>query len=131
MLTKRSTRLLIGSLVSTAIDLAITHAFWHRSASADPLTAMPAAARSDAALAADKVFWATFHGGHYADIQSALDVMTAAYLQTPRDAITASHVAWLHMWRVGERAQNPAAPATITDDIVLAHKIDRAIAMRR
>ena len=78
--------------------------------------------RSAAALAADQLFWHTFHGGDYKAIQPALEAGTAAYLQTPGDAITASHIGWLHIWRVAERARVPAAPATITDDVILARR---------
>jgi hypothetical protein len=49
-------------------------------------------------------------------------VLTAAYLDTPNDAVTAGHIAWLHNWRVAERVRSPAARATITDDIVLARR---------
>jgi hypothetical protein len=78
--------------------------------------------RSEAALAADTLFWSTFHGGHYEGIQRATEVLTAAYLQTPNDAVTAAHIGWMHIWKSAERARDPKAPATITDDIVLAHK---------
>ncbi len=60
--------------------------------------------RSDAALAADELFWETFHGGKYDNIQQTLDALTAAYLETPTDAVTAAHIAWLHNWRMVERA---------------------------
>jgi hypothetical protein len=48
---------------------------------------------------ADELFWTTFHGGDYDHIQPALDTLTAAYVQTPNDAKTAAHIAWLHNWR--------------------------------
>ncbi|MEZ4736475.1 MAG: hypothetical protein R3E79_56030 [Caldilineaceae bacterium] len=78
--------------------------------------------RSEAALAADERFWATFHGGEYDKIQPALDALTAAYLETPTDAVTAAHIAWLHNWRMVERSRLDAVPATITDDTLLARR---------
>ncbi len=78
--------------------------------------------RSEAALKADELFWQTFHNGEYEKIQPALDVLTAAYLQTPNDAVTAAHIAWLHTWRISEQARKDTLAATITDDIVLGRR---------
>jgi len=79
-------------------------------------------ARTPAAEKADVLFWSTFHGANYADIDKALTAETAAYLEAPTDAVTAAHVGWLHMWRLGERARTPRVGPTITDDAVLARK---------
>lgn len=79
-------------------------------------------ARSEAAVKADELFWNTFHGGDYDHIQSALEVLTAAYLQTPADSKTAAHIAWLHNWRIAERARMPSVAATITDDTLVARR---------
>ena len=65
----------------------------------------PSASRTPAALEADKLFWATLHGGNYAGIGKALEAKTAAYLENPNDAVTAAHVGWLHMWRLVERSR--------------------------
>ncbi|OQW31222.1 MAG: hypothetical protein A4E19_20555 [Nitrospira sp. SG-bin1] len=78
--------------------------------------------RSLAALHADDLFWHTFHSGAYDEIPRVLEVLTAAYLQTPTDAVTAAHIAWLHNWRVAERARLSTIPATITDHTVLARR---------
>ena len=80
------------------------------------------ASRTPAALEADKLFWATLHGGNYAGIGKALEANTAAYLENPNDAVTAAHVGWLHMWRLAERSRLDAVPPTMTDDAVLARK---------
>jgi hypothetical protein len=81
-----------------------------------------AVTRSTAAVKADELFWRTFHGGAYDEIPHALNVLTAAYLETPNDAITAAHIAWLHNWRIAERARMPTVTATITDDTFLARR---------
>jgi hypothetical protein len=86
--------------------------------------------RSAAAIQADEVFWKTFHGGAYDEIPQALDIVTAAYLQDPSDAVTAAHVGWLHMWRVAERSRLAPASATITDQMLLAqHYFEQAVAL--
>ena len=83
----------------------------------------PSLTRSPAAIAADRRFWEVFHNGKYEEIQATLESMTGAYLKDPGDAVTASHVAWLHIWRISERSRmdDKVAP-TITDDMVLARK---------
>lgn len=83
---------------------------------------MAATTRSEAAKKADDLFWQTFHQGEYDRIQPALEALTAAYLETPADAVTAAHIAWLHNWRSAERARLNAVPASITDDILLARR---------
>jgi uncharacterized protein YceK len=82
----------------------------------------PHTARTSTALEADALFWQTLHGGQYDQISPALEALTVAYLQDPRDAVTAAHVGWLHVWRVSEAARSPVKHATITDDLVLSRK---------
>ena len=81
-----------------------------------------AALRSEDALRADALFWQTFHEGDYAHIAASLEAETAAYLAHPDDAVTAAHVAWLHLWRVAERRRSTALAATVTDDLTLARR---------
>lgn len=78
--------------------------------------------RSEAALAADTLFWEALHSGDYEKIPTVLEAMTGAYLANPNDAVTAAHVGWLHIWRLAERARLSKVPATITDDAVMARK---------
>jgi tetratricopeptide (TPR) repeat protein len=80
------------------------------------------ASRSEAASKADELFWSTFHGGDYDNIANALAALTAAYLQSPNDAKTAAHIAWLHNWRIAERERMQAVPATITEDTIVARR---------
>jgi hypothetical protein len=81
-----------------------------------------ATSRSEAAQKADELFWQTFRQGEYEKIPQALEVLTAAYLETPTDAVTAAHIAWLHNWRIAERARMELVPATITDETILARR---------
>ena len=78
--------------------------------------------RTELATRADALFWATFHGGRYAQIPAALEALTGAYLADPGDAVSAAHIAWLHIWRLSERNRLAAVPTTITDDAVLARR---------
>jgi hypothetical protein len=82
----------------------------------------PSSVRTEAALKADEVFWRTLHHGNYMGITDALDTLTAAYLQTPTDAVTAAHIGWLHIWRVSESARLNSVPPTITDQMTLARR---------
>jgi hypothetical protein len=107
-------------LVALAIAGALAGCNWLAVASAP--SKKPVKERTAKAVQADSLFWRTLHGGDYEHIPDALDTLTAAYLETPADAVTAAHIAWLHIWRIGESARLASAPATITDDAVLARK---------
>jgi hypothetical protein len=86
--------------------------------------------RAAAAQTADSLFWRTFHSGDYDGIPRAAQALTAAYLETPNDPVTAAHLAWLHNWRTAERARHDSVPATITDDIILARRyFEEAVAL--
>ncbi len=87
-----------------------------------PPKKLAAKSRSELALKADELFWQTFHTGEYQNIQRALNVLTAAYLQTPGDAKTAAHIGFMHNWHVAERNRLESVPATITDDIILSRR---------
>jgi len=78
--------------------------------------------RTPLALQADAVFWQTLHGGRYEDIDRALEIQTAAYLENPRDALTAAHAGWLHFWRLAESSRLAKVPASITADAVMARR---------
>lgn len=82
----------------------------------------PSATRTAGALEADKLFWTTLHAGQYDRIPDALTALKAAYLQDPNDAVTAAHIGWMHVWRLGERARQADLRPDITDDAVLARK---------
>jgi tetratricopeptide (TPR) repeat protein len=97
-------------------------AFWHQIAMMGAPRKQALASRSETATKADGLFWNTFHNGEYDKIQIALEALTAAYLHTPNDAKTAAHIAWLHNWRIAERARLPSPTATITDDTIVARR---------
>ena len=78
--------------------------------------------RTPLAISADALFWGTLHSGNYEGIPKALTAVTAAYLENPRDAVTAAHVGWLHIWRLAERPRLDAPGPEITDHAVLARR---------
>jgi hypothetical protein len=51
-----------------------------------------------------------------------LEALTAAYLEDLRDAQTAAHIGFAHVWRLSEHARLDTQTATITDELVLARK---------
>jgi len=119
MIRSRALRgtLLVVTLLAGAATVGCSRlAVWSAPAKA------PSAARTAAAVEADKLFWATLHGGAYDRIPDALTALKAAYLENPHDAVTAAHVGWLHVWRLGERARQASPRPDITDDAVLARK---------
>ena len=78
--------------------------------------------RTADALAADQRFWHVFHAGSYDEIAPALRALQAAYLDQPRDAITAAHLGWLHIWRLAEHARIARPDPMIADDAVLGRR---------
>jgi len=79
-------------------------------------------AGTEGAAKADAAFWYALHGGHYEDIDAVLEPLTREYLAHPEDPHLAAHVAFLHVWRLGERARLAHPRATVTDDITLARR---------
>jgi uncharacterized membrane protein len=82
----------------------------------------PSATRSEKAKKADEIFWDALHGGRYEALPQVLDALTAAYVENPRDAQTAAHIGFSHVWRLSEHARLETQSATISDELVLARK---------
>ena len=108
--------------LAAVVIAGLVWANWARIAVAVAPKKVAAQSRSEAARQADELFWQTLHRGRYEGIQTALEFLTAAYLQTPDDAVTTAHIAWLHVWRVSERTRLTDIPATITDDIRVSRR---------
>lgn len=115
-------RVLLGTRLATTLTIAAATVGCGRLAILSAPAKTPSATRTTAAVEADALFWRTLHGGEYGRIPIALTALKAAYLENPRDAVTAAHVSWLHTWRLGERARQGAPRPEITDDAVLARK---------
>ena len=119
---RRLMKVAIATLLALALISIVVWANRNRIAVQLAPKKQAAKTRSEAALKADELFWQTFHNGEYEKIPNALEVLTAAYVQTPNDAVTAAHIAWLHTWRISENARKDSVPATITDDMMLARR---------
>ena len=121
-MTSRTKRFVMGFTVLVGVGTVIGVATWPQIAISMAPKKRPATSRSAAAVAADSVFWRTLHSGAYDQLPRAIEVLTRAYVATPGDAVTASHIGWLHIWRMAEASRLGSAPASITDDIVLSRK---------
>ena len=122
--------LIIAAVLLATVVAAVAVASYHEIAIRLAPRKRAATARTAAALTADSLFWRTFHSGDYDGISPVAEALTAAYLATPADAVTAAHLAWLHNWRMAERARRDSVPATITDDINLARRyFEEAVAL--
>jgi hypothetical protein len=115
-------RVLRGTRLGAALGLVLATAGCSRLAVWAAPAKEPSAARTAAAIEADKLFWKTLHGGEYDRIPDTLTALKGAYLENPRDAVTAAHVGWMHIWRLAERARQAALRPDVTDDAVLARK---------
>src|SRR5260370_41911066 len=82
----------------------------------------PGLERTPAARSADDLFWRTLHDGDYDKTPAALTALQAAYLGNPNDAVTAAHIGWVHIWRLGERARLDPVPPGITDEAGLSRR---------
>jgi hypothetical protein len=126
--TKRT--LIIAAVLLAIVVASVAVASYHEIAIRLAPRKRAATVRTAAALTADSLFWRTFHSGDYDGIPRAAEALTAAYLATPNDPVTAAHLAWLHNWRTAERARRDSVPATITDDIILARRyFEEAVAL--
>jgi hypothetical protein len=121
MPSAKRTLIVTGVLLAAAVA-AVAIASYHEIAIRFAPKKRAATARTAAALSADSVFWRTLHSGDYDGIPRAAEALTAVYLASPADAVTAAHLAWLHNWRAAERLRRDSVPATITDDIMLARR---------
>lgn len=100
---RRPAKAALFTLLALAVIGIFVWISWERIAVMVAPKKQAAQSRSDAAVKADELFWQTFHNGECEKIPNALEVLIAAYVQTPNDAVTAAHIAWLHNWRITER----------------------------
>ena len=84
----------------------------------DPRPARP----SNPGLAqhAQRTFWDAFYGGRYEALDQVTMLLTAAYLENPRDAAVTLLLAHAHLWRVAERRRLGQNDPTVTDHLALA-----------
>ena len=83
-------RVLRGTLLGAALVIAAAAPGCGRLAVWTAPAKVPTVTRTAAAVEADKLFWKTLHAGEYDRIPDALTALKAAYLENPRDAVTAT-----------------------------------------
>ena len=114
----------VAWLMLGAAGVAAGAACGGRTTRAEPSARGPAkpasTVRVPLAVTADTLFWRTLHAGAYHDIPRAMTLLKAAYLQDPRDARTAAHIAFLHAWTSAERGRLASVPPTMIDQVILA-----------
>ena len=52
---------------------------------------------------ANDFFWNIFNNNQYKEIDTGLNLLTAAYLENPSDGEVAARIGWLHIWKLSER----------------------------
>jgi hypothetical protein len=72
---------------------------------------------TDALHPADAYFWDRFHAGDYDAIPEILDRLQAGLAERPDDPSLTRHVAWAHIWRLGEGARGTATPIQVVESI--------------
>jgi hypothetical protein len=80
------------------------------------------ASDSELSRRAQKYFHESLSGGHYENLPEALRLLTAAYLQNPRDPSISFQLGMAHLWKVAERSREAKSDPTITDHLILADK---------
>lgn len=113
-MTRRSgVRLLIIGLALTGCEFIAVH-------SAPEKTADPApTVLSKQAVA---LFWESLHGGRYDRLPDVRRLLTAAYLENPRNPEVSLLLAHAHLWTIAERRRVAERDPRITDHAVLAEK---------
>ncbi len=71
---------------------------------------------------AKDTFWAALHGGRYEQLPETLRLLTAAYLENPRQPEITLLLAHAHLWKIAERSRVPEQDPRITDHAILAEK---------
>ncbi len=77
----------------------------------------PDAPCTDALHPADRFFWDTFHAGNYAAIPEVLARLAAGLAERPQDPSLTRHVAWAHIWRLGESARGTVTPIELLESV--------------
>jgi len=69
---------------------------------------------------AHEYFLTSLSAGSYENLPEAMRLLTAAYLQNPRDASISFHLGMAHLWKLAERSRESVRDPTITDHLILA-----------
>lgn len=95
---------------------------WRHIAVASAPQKTPQVSDTPLAKQAQAFFWREFHAGHYDQIPEMLRLLTAAYLEQPRDPKLPLLLAHTHLWKLSERARTDGRDPRITEHAILAEK---------
>ena len=68
-------------------------------------------------------FLEILHKGDYHHISKPMSFLKASYLQDPHYVKFASHIRFIHAWKLSERQRLDKIPPQIRDDAILARKV--------
>ena len=87
---------------------------------AEPKT--PHSSRTELARAARDAFWNALYDADYGSLPRVRMLLTAAYLENPRDPDLPLLLAHAHLWTLAERTRLEEIEASITDHAILADR---------
>lgn len=100
--------------------LVLTGCEWAAIQSAPEKTADPA--QTELSRKARETFWAALHAGDYAQAPDVIRLLTAAYLENPKQPEITLLLAHAHLWTIAERVRRPELDPRITDHAILAER---------
>lgn len=80
------------------------------------------ASPTDLSRQAAALFWESLHAGRYDRLPEVRRLLTAAYLENPRNPDVSLLLAHAHLWTIAERRRMPEQDPGITDHALLAEK---------
>tara|TARA_B100001094_G_scaffold245375_1_gene241824 strand:+ start:444 stop:1466 length:1023 start_codon:yes stop_codon:yes gene_type:complete len=78
--------------------------------------------KSPSAKILNRAFFAAMHSGDYELIPELLHRHKQEYIKNPGDAVTASHIGFLHIWALSERNRMATYPASVIDHASMCEK---------
>jgi hypothetical protein len=118
----KSTRSVLSEARGFALGLLLlaSGCEWAAIQSAPPKTPDPA--QTELSQKAKHTFWAALHAGDYQQAPEAIRLLTAAYLENPRQPEITLLLAHAHLWTIAERVRLPEIDPRITDHAILAER---------
>jgi hypothetical protein len=105
-----------------SITLLEWRSHWRHVAIAGAPQKTPQVSSTPLAQQAQSFFWREFHAGRYEQIPEMLRLLTAAYLEQPRDPKLPLLLAHTHLWKLTERARTDGRDPRVTEHAILAEK---------
>ena len=79
-------------------------------------------AQTELSKKARDTFWTALHTGNYAQAPEAIRLLTAAYLENPKQPEITLLLAHAHLWTIAERSRLPELDPRITEHAILAER---------